>query len=256
MSSPSKLIGAEELTAYERWELPTVTEGVEHPHTTGLGVNMDDSPNLLTAAQIEELQQQAYQEGYQSGFSQGREDGVQAGRDEMHAAATHLAEALSALSTPFEELDAEVEQQLVALAFSVARQIIRRELRTDPGQVIAVVREALGVLPAAARTIRVHLHPEDARLMREAITLGDDADSAWQIVDDPVLTRGGCLIETEFSTVDATVEKRINAVMAQVLGSERGHERAVADQRSPSTPVEQTRVPVGDEPGEGHGDEH
>lgn len=238
MSNISKLISAEELTAYERWELPSVAEEAGEAGEHEMAEQVESSPNLLTAAQIEEIQQQAYQEGYQAGFDQGHKDGLEAGRETMQQAAQHLAAALSALSAPFEELDAEVEQQLLTLAFSVARQIIRRELRSEPGQVVSVVREALGVLPAASRNIRVRLHPADAQLMREAMSLGEDTDRAWQIVDDPVLTRGGCLVETEFSTVDATVERRINAVVAQVLGGERGEDRIKATDVEDSTAAE------------------
>ena len=45
---------------------------------------------------------------------------------------------------------------------ALARQIVRRELKTDPTQIIGIIREAIGALPVAARDVRVHLHPEDA----------------------------------------------------------------------------------------------
>jgi len=44
----------------------------------------------------------------------------------------------------------------------MVRQLIRREVKLDPGQIVGVVREALGILPISARNIRVVLHPEDA----------------------------------------------------------------------------------------------
>ena len=53
----------------------------------------------------------------------------------------------------------EVERELLTLAMALARQIVRRELKTDPTQIIGIIREAIAALPVAAREVRVHLHP-------------------------------------------------------------------------------------------------
>ena len=59
------------------------------------------------------------------------------------------------------------------LAVTIARQLVRRELRIDPAQVIAIIRETVALLPAAARDVRVHLHPEDAAVVREKLATPD-----------------------------------------------------------------------------------
>jgi len=116
------------------------------------------------------------------------------------------------------------EGQLVVVSSyrneAVAKQLVRRELKTDPGQVLAVVREAMAALPLAARNVRLHLHPEDATLVREMLTLGDN-ERGWQIVEDPVLSRGGCKISSDTSQIDASVERRLHTVIANVLGGQR-----------------------------------
>ena len=105
----------------------------------------------------------------------------------------------------------------------VAAQIIRREIKTDPGQVIAAVREAISILPLASQQISLHLQPEDAELVRSALAL-DEMSPAWKIIEEPLLTRGGCQVVTETSTIDATVENRTAAVIASVLGDQRDRE--------------------------------
>lgn len=211
----SKVISAEELTAFERWELPQVGAGAAR---AGADAAVDTNPNLLTAAQIEELQKQAYQEG----FEQGRKDGLAAGQNEVHGQVQRLAQIMSALCEPFERLDEEVEQQLLSLAVVVARQLIRRELRADPGQVVAVVREAMAALPVAARNVAIYLHPEDAALVREALSLTDAGERPWRVIDDAVLARGGCRVQADDSFIDASVEKRLTSIVARLLGGERG----------------------------------
>ncbi len=80
-----------------------------------------------------------------------------------------LEEILNHLSAPLQVLDDEVEQQLVLLALAVGKQLARRELKTDSGQITALIREAVGRLPAAAREVRVYLHPQDAAVIAERL---------------------------------------------------------------------------------------
>jgi flagellar assembly protein FliH len=116
---------------------------------------------------------------------------------------------------------------LLHLALAVGKQLARRELRIDPAQVIAIIRESLGQLPSAAREIRVHLHPEDAAIVRERLTAPAN-ERAWTIVEDPTLSRGGCMVRTENSQIDARLESRINTVITSALGDERAQDRQSA----------------------------
>jgi flagellar assembly protein FliH len=128
--------------------------------------------------------------------------------------------ALQLLARPFQQLDADIEDELAQLALSVGKQLARRELHIEPTQVIAILRESLALLPIAAREVRVHLHPEDAATVREHLS-APAADRAWTIVEDPTLSRGGCVIHSQSSRIDARLEARIAAVAASALGDER-----------------------------------
>jgi flagellar assembly protein FliH len=48
------------------------------------------------------------------------------------------------------------------------------------------------------------------------------------VVEDPTLTRGGCLVRSENSQIDARVESRVNAIVSGMLGEERASARAAA----------------------------
>jgi flagellar assembly protein FliH len=117
-----------------------------------------------------------------------------------------------------------VQEQLTELAIAIARQLLRRELKIDPSQVIAVVRETVALLPAAARDVRVLLHPEDAALLRERL-VAPQIESAWTLLEDPMMSRGGCRVTAEAAQIDARVETRLAAVMSALLGDERTAER-------------------------------
>lgn len=200
----SKIIRSEQLSDCEAWLVPEVKSGNAR------------KAGPITARQLEEIQEQARREG----FAQGLQEGRDAGLKELQERARVFDQVLQSLDKPFAELDSEVEQQLVRLAMLVARQLVRRELKTEPDQVIAVVREALSALPVAARNIRLALHPEDAALVRKAMPAAN-GEPTMQIVDDPVQTRGGCRVFTDNSQIDASVEARLNALIAHVLGGQR-----------------------------------
>jgi len=106
------------------------------------------------------------------------------------------------------------------LGLAIVRQLVRREVKTDPGQIVGVVREALGILPVASRNVRVVLNPDDAALVREVYALSE-GELSWKIVEDPVVARGGCRVLTETSQVDATLESRLAALIAPLLAAGR-----------------------------------
>jgi len=128
------------------------------------------------------------------------------------------------LSTPLAALDTAVVECVADLAVSIARHLVRRELKHAPGEVIGVVRDAMRQLPLATRRARIHLHPEDAEMVHDALSLGPD--TAWQLEPDPLISRGGCIVETESSRIDAQVESRIAAIASKMFGGERESDRA------------------------------
>jgi flagellar assembly protein FliH len=68
--------------------------------------------------------------------------------------------------------------------------------------------------------VRLHLHPDDAALVRETLSPAE-GEHAWVIVEDPLLTRGGCTVSTDNSKIDATAESRLQALIISVAGDER-----------------------------------
>ena len=112
-------------------------------------------------------------DAFDQGFAEGRQAGIAAAQQEQQAAEAEITarvqqldKVLQFMARPIEQLDSEVQLQLAALAGAIARQVIRREIKTHPDEIVAVIRETVALLPVSAREVRVHLHPEDARLVR------------------------------------------------------------------------------------------
>jgi flagellar assembly protein FliH len=203
----SKVISRDDIERLKQWANSENIPG---------GQQLSSPSPLLTAKQIEEIQKQAQKEGYEAGY----QEGLTGAENEIKQKVTRLEQIFRTLQQPLEQLDDAVEEQLASLALVIAKQIIRRELKTEPEHVIGAVREAVGVLPLASRNIQILLHPEDAQVVRNHLSVSE-SEEGWKIVDNPTVTRGGCRIVTDTSTVDATLERRLAAIAAELLGGER-----------------------------------
>jgi flagellar assembly protein FliH len=204
-----KVISGAAADACARWHQPEVGAGA----ATGGATHGQH----LTANRLEDIQRQAYQEG----FDLGRREGIEKGAAQAREKAERIEAILNLLARPLHQLDDEVVKEITGLALTVARHVIRRELRADPGQVVAVVQRAAAILPVASRNIRLFVNPADAEILREGLSAQQGEQSAWQILEDPGLARGGCRIETENSRIDASIERQIAAIAVELLGGER-----------------------------------
>lgn len=200
----SKVLPGDSSKAIQTWQAP-------HFKQSKTGAN-----SLHTRKQKDQIEQEAYEQGY----TQGHSEGLAQGQKEINEQISYLQSVMATLSMPLLDLDKQVVDELVEVSMAVVRQMVRRELKISPGEVVAVVKEALSVLPVTAGDVQLVLHPEDAALVRNAL-LGSDSEPPWQIIEDPVLSRGGCRVVTNTSRIDATVENRINAAIAAVMGGER-----------------------------------
>jgi flagellar assembly protein FliH len=211
--SMSKLISSDE--NFKAWPLPEI--GAEHKPKKKSNHSVDHPKEL--EQEIARLKEQARREG----FDQGRAEGLAKTQEEGAAYVARFEALIQSLATPLEHLSDEVEDELVKLAVAVAKQIVRRELKTEPAQVIGVVKEAIAALPVAGQNIKLHLHPEDARLIAETV-LANVSERKWELVENPVMQRGGCRIETDTASVDATIEARVAAIAARIMGGERSND--------------------------------
>jgi len=99
--------------------------------------------------------------------------------------------------------------EVVELALVVAKELVGRELATDRGQLVEVIKNALTTVSADTQLV-LRVSPGDAtyvkqrrpELLREGVVL----------VEDKTLTVGGCVVETPAWVLDASIEARLEAV--------------------------------------------
>lgn len=181
------------------------------PELTGNIVGMQDKAiRPQTVEEIEALQKQAYDEAVQVGHAEGLKQGLQ----EMTSKADQLQKVFNFLKQPLNELDKQVEQQLTELAILLAQQLLQKESKLDAQHIQNLVHESLEYLPVKSRDIQVHLNPDDIALLKQAEI--DAHQQNWNCIADKNVTRGGCVIESATSHIDATVESRVQQLVDQL----------------------------------------
>jgi len=214
MRNYSRFIPGEEIGAVEQWSFGAV-----------------DTASLLLAAQVkkreksaEQLKEDALrQEGYEQGFVQGR---AQAALDTQRQLADFTAHQGQEAAQNFARLFACAQAQLadaeetiahgtLELACELARQVLRQELSVNPNVLLPVLREALGLLMAHNKAVLVRLNPLDLEVLEEVL-VGEFPGLSLTLRADASLTRGGCLIESAGTVVDATVPKRWQRALASL----------------------------------------
>ncbi|NNG24323.1 flagellar assembly protein FliH [Telluria aromaticivorans] len=172
---------------------------------------------------------QGQREGYEAGLDQGRADGypvgqseglqrgIEEGRDMALTGFEELSKPVDAMLKALKKLKLEMRaaqrKEVVDLVGKIARQVIRAELALQPVQLLALVEEALSVMPPSRDQVEVFLNPEE---LRRVLELDPKRAKKWTLLPDPALEPGECRVRSGDNEVDAGCQGRLSAVMDQV----------------------------------------
>lgn len=153
----------------------------------------------------------------EAAFAAGREEGRREARAALEA---EWRNALQILAAAAEVVRASrnrwldtADENLFALATAVARQIIDREVATEPALVLDLVRRAIDELDAGG-PVAIRLHPDDLTIVRERLehTSAGDGPLDLEFIADPTIGRAGCIVEHQHRLVDGRVETALVAL--------------------------------------------
>jgi type III secretion protein L len=171
-----------------------------------------EAAQILDAAhaQARKILENAEQER-QTAIEAARQEGYEHGLAEWNAAVAEV-------NAARDRRVAESEPELIRLAVRIAQKIIGEELRTTPETIVNIARECLHGL-GRERSLTLRVQPADVDLMRRSIDLLRDAAGPQRSIDvvaDPAVGPGGCLVESEYGVVDARLETQIRC-MEEIL---------------------------------------
>lgn len=232
-NSPSSKdrIPANKTERFTAWELPEVKQGqivavekLKKRGPRGELVNVKEDEviySTMTAGQLNELTQQAYdevrQQAYEEGARQGREEGYQTGLEEGREAVQQqikqLQNTLHSLHNVLEGQDDELEQALVNLTMCIARSVLKHEISLDQSHIQQVIKQAVDALPLKEDRLVIHLNPAEYQLL----TGQDGIPEQWTLQSDPGVSAGGCRVVSPHSVVDFTLEEQFQQVINNLV---------------------------------------
>ena len=197
MKKPSsEPVPREQLSAWQRWELASFDRGPG---------DADGGAAARMQAELAAIRAQA--------AAAGREEGHAAGLAAAAAERAQLQALLAALATTADDHEQCVVDEMLDLALLLARQMVGKALAVRRELIVPVVAAALHQLPQSAQRIQIQLNPADIRIV-ESFLASSPGGPSCALIPDATIEPGGCRMETEQSSLDATTRTRWQRLLA------------------------------------------
>jgi flagellar assembly protein FliH len=174
-------------------------------------------------------QQEGHDQGYQEGMTKGQEEGLAkgieegttqgltSGEEQIQQHINSWVNLIDSIQNPLAKVEQALEKELVLLAVSLAKGVIRSEIKTNTDLIFQALSEGLKALPIQEKHYQIHLHPDDIQLINNHFSPEEIAKHRWDFIESPELSAGGCEIVTQSNAVDITVERRVKDVIDKFL---------------------------------------
>ena len=113
------------------------------------------------------------------------------------------------------------ESELLKLSLKIAERIVGKALEMDRSVLLDIIHKAIQSLKYQ-KEIRIRIHPEDVAYLKDQkmqlyAMLGESKEI--EVVEDPLVGRGGCIIDTEIVTIDARLETQLKVMERKLIKS-------------------------------------
>jgi flagellar assembly protein FliH len=165
---------------------------------------------------ILEAEQQAKEEGYKNGETLARQH-YQSLIDEAEALRQRAREVL-------ENTVSGLEEEMVDTVLEIGKKVIGMELSQNRDVIFGLIRTAL-LDSSLSDEVIVHVSPEDYEYVeenREKLMADGSITRNIKIIEDCGMKKGECYVETEYGTVDSSIEtqfENIERLFRELLGN-------------------------------------
>lgn len=188
----------------------------------------------LARQEAEALRQQALQEaqaireaaaergredGHAEGLSLGRQEAEHAVLAEQAGRLAQFAEAIAAFDRAREEAQERHAQDLAKLAIIIAQKLLAIELGHGREAAVPLAEAALKHITDKTQ-VRLRVHPLDRDAIlaaKQQLLLSVDGLAQLDIVVDPAVGLGGCMVDTRSGMVDARLGTQLAEIAAAML---------------------------------------
>jgi len=165
---------------------------------------------------LEERAATIERDAFVKGYAEGERSGMEAAATRTDAMLRRLAQTIDELVGLRAEIVRKSERQTVQLVLAIAERVVQREITLDRSLLIGMARAALDRLGEhGSATIR--LNPADLAAIGDTV---DVHGMGVQVSADPVVSRGGCLVQSDFGFMDVSPDAQFRELARQLLADE------------------------------------
>ena len=170
-----------------------------------------------TAAMVAAAQAQVAQiekDAYDKGFAEGKADGL-AQEDVKIAQVDTL---LVAIEQDRQRLYAQYEADILALIKAMVDRVLFHEVTVNPQAIEICLKTALAYVVENSNIV-IRLHGQDLERLKQTAMERPEILTGYkkiELVEDPSLALGGCILDTGFGEIDASLESRKDKVFAAI----------------------------------------
>ncbi|MCQ4087187.1 FliH/SctL family protein [Saccharibacillus sp. JS10] len=164
---------------------------------------------------VEAVKMQAFREGYEEGKAQAEAELAVRMQEASQEAQALIQEAVQTKS----DIIQEAEPFLVELSSAIAEKVIDRKLAEDEELTISLIRQTLS-RKREQGTITLCVAPSQFSLInsaREELAMSIDSQAELQILPDSTVKDRGCVIRSNFGSVDARIDTQLTEIKRELL---------------------------------------
>ncbi len=157
--------------------------------------------------------------GYNEGFSSGREEGFSEGKEEVTRLIERLHTIVEKTMDKRQDILLETEQQIVDLVLLMARKVVKVISENQKNVVSSNIIHALKKVKGQGDvTIRVNLLDVDMTTehIKDFLSRCESVKNIT-VVEDVSVDRGGCIVETDFGSIDARISSQLHELEQKII---------------------------------------
>jgi flagellar assembly protein FliH len=181
-------------------------------------ISIDEKVEQMALARLKDIQEQAYQQAYQLGLDEGREKAFLERKGEFEEKIQHMEDLVGSIARLKADLVAANETQIVSLVFYLAKRLVMKEIQEKPEIVLEVIRNAVESAQSDENvTVRLSLSDyEFVEGIKEKLGKEFESVKSARIESSADVSNGGCVVETNYGDVNATLEQRVEKLWASL----------------------------------------
>jgi flagellar assembly protein FliH len=152
-------------------------------------------------------------EAYEKGFAQGQKDGLDLEKSKLEEMGKQYETLLSELRDLKNQIYKESEGEMLRMIMLIVNKLMGEEVKTGESIIRHSIRSAAKFL-TDKRKVRIIINPDD---MEEVKRMLPDLSKLtkgghFQLTEDLSVGKGGCILETGFGRINATIEDQLNEI--------------------------------------------